>query len=81
MKHGRYTFTTESVYRALQHHEHERRITFLSPPGEGQPKFRIRLAASYDMDVLEYSVREAYMLNLGLTTIDKLNHVIKETGR
>lgn len=71
-RHGDHTFTVETVYRALAHHEQAGTVEHVSPPGPGQPKFRIVLRGGYDVGALEYTVREAYMLNLGLTTAERV---------
>lgn len=83
LTHGRHTFDADTVYRALHHHAERGRVTFLRKPGHvaGHPtKFQIRLAGSYDFDILEYTVREAYMLNLGLVTMEKMQQAAEATS-
>lgn len=72
-KHGRHTYNVDNVLRALQHHRSEGRITHLALDNDaGRRLFHIRLAASYDMDILDYTLRDAFMLSLGLTTGEKV---------
>lgn len=62
-------YTEASVHRALTHHESTGAIHSVSPPGQGQPKWRVRLTESDD--ALELTLHEAYVLCLALAHAER----------
>lgn len=66
-------YTRESIGCALQHHGHAGVVTFVSPPEQGRPTWRVGLAGQ--PEPLELSHAAAYALCVGMAAAEHVHRV------